>query len=102
EDGIRDKLVTGVQTCALPISGDGYMFVTIRARIGGKLPGCGGSDPAVWHHAIDVRVARPARRRLRFRRRRTHSPARAARVAAHRSEERRVGKEGRIGVLADS
>src|SRR2546425_3715085 len=22
EDGIRDKLVTGVQTCALPISGD--------------------------------------------------------------------------------
>src|SRR2546425_2043317 len=23
EDGIRDKLVTGVQTCALPISGEG-------------------------------------------------------------------------------
>src|SRR3989441_3835305 len=23
EDGIRDKLVTGVQTCALPISGSG-------------------------------------------------------------------------------
>src|SRR5205823_10955395 len=28
EDGIRDKLVTGVQTCALPIS----------SRLGGKLP----------------------------------------------------------------
>src|SRR5205823_4617280 len=24
EDGIRDKLVTGVQTCALPISDDGF------------------------------------------------------------------------------
>src|SRR5205823_7883433 len=24
EDGIRDKLVTGVQTCALPISGPAY------------------------------------------------------------------------------
>src|SRR2546425_3653084 len=27
EDGIRDKLVTGVQTCALPISPDGSLLV---------------------------------------------------------------------------
>src|SRR5205823_9311425 len=37
EDGIRYKLVTGVQTCALPISGDGELshlqFVTIVAGI---------------------------------------------------------------------
>src|SRR2546425_8775052 len=30
EDGIRDKLVTGVQTCALPISSErGYTFQAI-------------------------------------------------------------------------
>src|SRR5205823_11038689 len=40
EDGIRDKLVTGVQTCALPISGDAERIspeapvpvVTVRGR----------------------------------------------------------------------
>src|SRR5574339_827136 len=33
EDGIRDRLVTGVQTCALPISDtDGPSFVEARAR----------------------------------------------------------------------
>src|SRR2546429_4391723 len=26
EDGIRDVAVTGVQTCALPISDDGYLY----------------------------------------------------------------------------
>ena len=29
EDGIRDKLVTGVQTCALPISSGGFTLVEI-------------------------------------------------------------------------
>src|SRR2546425_2480563 len=33
EDGIRDKLVTGVQTCALPISIPLYANVQARARI---------------------------------------------------------------------
>src|SRR2546425_8369433 len=28
EDGIRDKLVTGVQTCALPISGKGALLAS--------------------------------------------------------------------------
>src|SRR5687767_1069135 len=37
EDGIRDKLVTGVQTCALPISGErayqqAMLFLSYRAR----------------------------------------------------------------------
>src|SRR5229473_3758264 len=31
EDGIRDKLVTGVQTCALPISGAREAAARIRA-----------------------------------------------------------------------
>src|SRR6266545_7951804 len=32
EDGIRDKLVTGVQTCALPICTDRYTLVRRRTR----------------------------------------------------------------------
>src|SRR5690349_22036166 len=32
EDGIRDLYVTGVQTCALPISGFGSMGGAVRAR----------------------------------------------------------------------
>src|SRR5712672_4208150 len=35
EDGIRDKLVTGVQTCALPISGHGvFLLRPVRGRYG--------------------------------------------------------------------
>src|SRR5205823_9926727 len=32
EDGIRDKLVTGVQTCALPISRSGVTFSVASSR----------------------------------------------------------------------
>src|SRR2546425_13194031 len=35
EDGIRDKLVTGVQTCALPISGS-RLVEEQQARLGGE------------------------------------------------------------------
>src|SRR3989441_10728449 len=35
EDGIRDKLVTGVQTCALPIWGGGDLLGGDRRRGGG-------------------------------------------------------------------
>src|SRR2546425_13378657 len=35
EDGIRDKLVTGVQTCALPIWGGGDLLDGDRRRGGG-------------------------------------------------------------------
>src|SRR2546425_5965349 len=34
EDGIRDKLVTGVQTCALPISRKGIPFDVLGADFG--------------------------------------------------------------------
>src|SRR5205823_10291426 len=37
EDGIRDKLVTGVQTCALPISG---ARAPAREGAGARAPGC--------------------------------------------------------------
>src|SRR5438105_7297213 len=40
EDGIRDPLVTGVQTCALPISGGGW-----GPRAGGRSVRAGGYGP---------------------------------------------------------
>src|SRR5687767_15715914 len=70
EDGIRDKLVTGVQTCALPIS----------ARSGGA--------PGRLLHPPRCRAS-GARRDVLARTRRD------ARRGGRRSEERRVGKECR-------
>src|SRR2546430_4097371 len=87
EDGIRDLTVTGVQTCALPISVvDGAAAVrvqraqpdTARPRRQGTRRG-GGS---VW--------AADSREQL------NHSvPVRARAELVQRSEERRVGKECR-------
>src|SRR5215216_7781140 len=65
EDGIRDDLVTGVQTCALPISDDV-----------GRSP----REPRERLRAAGGRDGRRGGRRARRRR---------------RSEERRVGKECR-------
>src|SRR2546425_4227882 len=78
EDGIRDKLVTGVQTCALPISLAGL------AQTFGSADGTG-SDARFDHPygvAVDgsgsVYVGDVGNSTIR-----------------KRSEERRVGKEGR-------
>src|SRR5205823_9055115 len=77
EDGIRDKLVTGVQTCALPISPSGR-HAGVEAE---------GRDRA----AAPRQPLRPgfqgAGRRA--------SRAAAALPQVSRSEERRVGKECR-------
>src|SRR5258707_7506062 len=84
EDGIRDIGVTGVQTCALPISSsarpnspqrpppDGACVVLRTVRTRGGSPG------------------RPSRSRRRRARRRAATARRRS-----RSEERRVGKECR-------
>src|SRR2546425_12860644 len=37
EDGIRDKLVTGVQTCALPISVDPWADTRIESEVKARL-----------------------------------------------------------------
>src|SRR5207248_8943914 len=75
EDGIRDRTVTGVQTCALPISAGPEAF---RLR--------------------DAPRCRSARERVRPR----HRPRRRARLPHRaRSEERRVGKECRTRWSAD-
>src|SRR5687767_15369202 len=77
EDGIRDKLVTGVQTCALPISikAERRMEYVYYRGMASLLD-------------VDDRTERIARREL-YRR--------CSRIGETviRSEERRVGKEGR-------
>src|SRR5699024_11568428 len=80
EDGIRDRNVTGVQTCALPIS-------------------CAHRAPPVAHRSANRRrPGRPARRVRRVGLR-SASCADAGRPPSggRRSEERRGGEEGRGG-----
>src|SRR5207248_6715064 len=90
EDGIRDRTVTGVQTCALPISG------TIRSLLRGERPvlrGDGTSrrdylyarDAATAYLTLADAAELPDRRGQAFNFS-SESP---------RSEERRVGKERR-------
>src|SRR2546427_6050669 len=83
EDGIRDLTVTGVQTCALPISGR-----AAHRRALGRLLSTRHGEPLLPRGAPRVR-----RRGERVR----GPPAadRAARQGDDRSEERRVGKECR-------
>src|SRR5437016_8519408 len=94
EDGIRDWSVTGVQTCALPIWPTGFrLFIVARTPLG--LPErssntvCPG--PSGWPspNSTTSGPCRSGRRIL------TASRSACARVSAPRSEERRVGKEGR-------
>src|SRR5690348_18426875 len=79
EDGIRDGRVTGVQTCALPISAPllGLMGTVIgMIEIFGSQAPTGGNNPALLAHGISVALYN---------------------TAFGRSEERRVGKEWRFG-----
>src|SRR2546421_8044878 len=82
EDGIRDLIVTGVQTCALPICARRGL------RVGWRMP------PPAWfsprRKLARGRVAVADTRAVVAGR---AQPARP--VAASRSEERRVGKECR-------
>src|SRR5437867_2981926 len=91
EDGIRDRTVTGVQTCALPIS-------RLPRAQGGRARRLGESPvlrPGGRTGGGDARRARV--RRL----------VRAAEASGEvqgrgRSEERRVGKESRWGGVPDA
>src|SRR2546421_5648003 len=84
EDGIRDLIVTGVQTCALPISNHPAPLELPHDRHGGAGQVYGGEQVQ-----LDGAVKRVPRLLAERRRRR------AARIAEQRSEERRVGKECR-------
>src|SRR2546425_1194377 len=80
EDGIRDKLVTGVQTCALPISGGPHLGSAPRGRSPVPLGGAG------------VRAAQ------RGRRAHGDGPGRGGRGARHPRGGRRWHRAGpRIG-----
>src|SRR5687767_15416778 len=71
EDGIRDKLVTGVQTCALPISALITAPCSVsRASMNAANPSWTVSVVAAWRAALPLAIF-------------------------FRSEERRVGKECR-------
>src|SRR5207248_8058911 len=91
EDGIRDRTVTGVQTCALPIW-DPAGEVARRALPGHHVQ----ATAAVGQHdvrlAVAVEIGRGDRRRVVRR-------GYAAGTVVRRSEERRVGKEWRGGWL---
>src|SRR5699024_11852267 len=83
EDGIRDRNVTGVQTCALPISEQGLKHRLTRSR----------SDLG-YTSVIDSTVRRKAYDRTMSITVMILSGGRSRR----RSEERRVGKGCRAGV----
>src|SRR5205823_11890518 len=87
EDGIRDKLVTGVQTCALPISWYAAVLTRLLDLNGfrNKLRSCvrlrsRHSSSVSASYQVIIAETRSAWSRLQT-----------------RSEERRVGKEGRSG-----
>src|SRR5436305_7185898 len=85
EDGIRDADVTGVQTCALPICGQGVGLVRELARRmdRGRRPDRGVAARRGSGLAGQLDRGGAARSRHRA-------------PAARRSEERRVGEEGRM------
>src|SRR5205823_11584147 len=95
EDGIRDKLVTGVQTCALPIlpsSAGGFPSAGAGTGTAMTLPttaDLAGSSKLL--HAAETTIACAA---LPVARSWITSPWLSA-PALGRSEERRVGKECR-------
>src|SRR5690606_40105628 len=87
EDGIRDFHVTGVQTCALPISGGELMGIR-HAVLGigiAWLAACAAADREEGDTRADGAAPRAESALL----------VSTAWLAEHRSEERRVGKEWR-------
>src|SRR5205823_9395982 len=91
EDGIRDKLVTGVQTCALPIS---LALLETRLTPSERIDLLARSAEALAKvEGIEesLKVQHNRLKRLQS----TLSVAQSEVDAALRSEERRVGKEGR-------
>src|SRR3989441_8814211 len=56
EDGIRDKLVTGVQTCALPIS-NFHSLPTLRGKSRSRYPGDAERLPSLPMTAMTAQFA---------------------------------------------
>src|SRR2546423_9903831 len=81
EDGIRDKLVTGVQTCALPIWPAVDLAVVVEGADVRVRERGGGAGLALEAGAVGTRPE--------------HLDGHTPRELLVRSEERRVGKECR-------
>src|SRR3712207_6852768 len=86
EDGIRDIGVTGVQTCALPISKKGWPGGVCTPGI--VAPACLWARRGRAHICAAIMACEAAARGAA-------APAHTGRRDARRSEERRVGKECR-------
>src|SRR5205823_10739532 len=94
EDGIRDKLVTGVQTCALPIYQPGSTswrspalgMDLYRSADDADMPIDAAAEHARATHKISLYGDYA-----------THASSLSDDGGGARSEERRVGKEGRCG-----
>src|SRR5205809_1577145 len=87
EDGIRDVAVTGVQTCALPISTSSRLFATLDPTVRSlALPS---RRPALLSDTVGFIRKLPSHLVAAF-----HA---TLEELEGRSEERRVGKEGRWG-----
>src|SRR5207248_4707735 len=86
EDGIRDRTVTGVQTCALPI------LATIRdpALVAETVAQTLGAKVGLAEHIAEREMLLVL-----------DNLEQVIDAAPERSEERRVGKEGRCGGGAD-
>src|SRR5690606_40488685 len=95
EDGIRYFHVTGVQTCALPISGgtNAWRAAGLKAAIPTILGDALKGAVAIWLFTwlFGLLVAQPAQM--------TVDEAVAREAALRRSEERRVGEGRRAGVV---
>src|SRR5699024_11537185 len=91
EDGIRDRNVTGVQTCALPISdldsvlSDDNVQIYFDAQITHAREAAVRSAIAAGKH---IYVEKPTAETF-------DAALELAKLAQDRSEERRVGEEGR-------
>src|SRR5206468_8282949 len=83
EDGIRDLIVTGVQTCALPIwpksGGIGTLSRPSKPPVY-SAPRLAASSSSAIVHSVNIRSVRPV-----------------VRKSTKRSEERRVGKSVDLG-----
>src|SRR5256885_9198432 len=85
EDGIRDYKVTGVQTCALPIS-----FIPQEQRDGAEM-----QKPQEWAGVPREQRSCEALSKARFAVCNPRAPTPKSSRSSARSEERRVGKECR-------
>src|SRR5206468_9767606 len=102
EDGIRDLIVTGVQTCALPISAHESARLTWTISVERRLG-------RMWRRMMRAGrapIARAASTKSRALSASTGPRTTRARIGVYttamRSEERRVGKEGRDGCWTGS